>query len=442
MKVLMIAYAYDTYPIHVFTGSQRAFSFAKYMPRQNMEIVVVSLSNTLHKLKLRGKFNERIYRVPDFFCTIERSARRLKSIFAKANSFPKSDTINLQTKHSTSWHKRLFYIPDRQLLWAFSTFMAARNLHKTEHFDMVLTTSPPESVHWVGWLLKKWERIPWVADMRDGWMFEPYLEMRQSKGLRQRIEFAMEKFLISQVDSVTTVTQPLLDDIVNRLDISNNKAFLIPNGFDPDEWNISDKYIDKARTHLENTDNKMLLMHMGRLSAARIDIDATPFFHVLHNLKTLNPSLAKHLAVFLVGTTYGPEVDIVKSLDLGDVVHFHPTVPKSEAISMMKVADVLLLVTSLAQKSIATSKLFDYMAAGKPVLALAQENAAAEIVIKTGIGLTVSPTNVSEIANALQQFLSWFKQGEFPFNPKENQISAYSREKQAAKMTEVLKSVC
>lgn len=61
--------------------------------------------------------------------------------------------------------------------------------------------------------------------MRDGWMFEPYLKVRQIKGLRQRIEIAMEKFLISRADRVTTVTQPLIDDIVNRLDIPKDKAF-------------------------------------------------------------------------------------------------------------------------------------------------------------------------------------------------------------------------
>lgn len=440
MKILLVAYAYGTSPIHVFTGSQRAFSFAKYLSRQGMEIVVISFRDTLGGFRRIGKFGERIYRALDFFCTVERFFQNLKPISNQANSPPEAVTINA-VRHSINWHKRLFYIPDRQWLWAITAYLAAIGLHKREQFDVVLTTSPPESVHWVGWLLKKSKGIPWIADMRDGWMFEPYLEIRQIKGLRKRIELAMERFLISQADSVSTVTQPLIDDLADRLSVPRNKAFLIPNGFDIDEWNIPGRYIDEARNHLEDTKNKMLMVHMGRLSAARIDRDASPFFRALHSLKTSNPSLSNELAIFLVGTTQGSEVDIVESLDLADVVHFHPLLPKPEAIATMKAADVLLLVTSPSQKSIATSKLFDYMAADKPVLALAQGNAAAEIVMQTGIGLTVSPTNISEIANAIENFLLWWKQGSFPFDPKQDQISSYSRENQAAKMAEVLKTV-
>ena len=440
MKILLVAYAYGTSPIHVFTGSQRAFSFAKYLSRQGMEIVVVSFRDTLRGFRRIGKFGERIYRVLDFFCTVEKFFESPKPTSNEANLPPEAATINAVAGHSVNWHKRLFYTPDRELYWAACVFLVARGLHKMEHFDAVLTTSPPESVHWVGWLLKKSKGIPWIADMRDGWMFEPYLEIRQIKGLRQRIELAMERFLISRADSVSTVTQPLIDDLTNRLSVPKNKVFLIPNGFDIDEWNIPGRYIDEARNHLEDTKNKMLMVHMGRLSAARIDRDASPFFRALHSLKISNPGLSNQLAVFLVGTTHGSEVDTVKSLNLDDVVHFHPLLPKSEAIAMMKAADVLLLVTSPSQKSIATSKLFDYMAADKPVLALTQGNAATEIVMQTGIGQTVSPTNISEIANAIEKFLLWWKQGKFPFKPKKGQISVYSRENQAAKMARVLRT--
>ena len=442
MKILMVTYAYDTSPIHVFTGSQRAFSFAKYIPRQGVEIVVVSFRNTLRGFRHTGKHGERIYRVLDFFCMVERFLESFKASFCKPNLSIESHRTDVQTGYSTKWHKRIFYMPDRQLYWAVTAFWVARQLHKTEHFDAVLTTSPPESVHLVGWLLKKWQRIPWIADMRDGWMFEPYLAIRQVKGLQQRIESAMERLLISRADSVTTVTRPLLDDIIKRLCVPRDKTFLIPNGFDTDEWKITDKSADKARAYLKVTNNEILIVHVGRLSAASIDRHAAPFFQALKNLKTLNPALSRELVVWMVGITQGLEVNLVRSLGLDDVVHFHPLVPKEEAIAMMKAADVLVLITSVSQKSVATSKLFDYMAAGKPVLALAQGNAAAEIVMQTGIGLAVSPTDISEIVKAIQQVLLWCKQGEFPFKRKSNYINVYNRKNQAAKMADVLRMVC
>jgi len=443
MKLLMVTYSYDTSPLHILTGSQRVFSFAKYLPSYDIEIAILSFRDSLRGARQTGKFGERIYRVLDLLCVIERFFIFIKKAFAGAYSPKRKATTSTQKRRSTLLHVRLFYIPPgRQIVWAVCAFCIARRLHKTEGFDVVLTTSPYEATHWIGWLLKKWERIPWIADMRDGWMFEPYRLIRRIKGFRQRIEIAMEKFLLSRADSITTATKPLADDFITRLSIPENNVFYIPNGFDSNEWGIQKKNsVKKARAQLKDTGHKMLMVHMGRLSAARIDIDVNPFFQALQKLKALNPSFSQLLSVYLVGTTRGPELDMVRGLDLGDVVQFIPAVKKQEAIALMKEADALLLFTSLSEKSVATSKLFDYMAAGKPVLALAQGNAAADIVSQTDIGLTVSPVDVLEIADALQKFLIWWKQEEFPFRPKQDQIKAYSRDKQAAKMAWALKRV-
>jgi hypothetical protein len=149
MKLLIVTYFYSTSPLYIFVGSQRAFSFAKYLPRQDMEIVVVSFSDTLHSTKHTGKYGERIYRVLDFVCVIERFIAYFKSIFSRANLPIKEITTNIQKRHSIKWYERLYIPPGRQLIWAISTFWVARQLHKTEHIDVVLTTSPYESVHWV-----------------------------------------------------------------------------------------------------------------------------------------------------------------------------------------------------------------------------------------------------------------------------------------------------
>ena len=65
MKVLLVSYAYATTPLNIFTGSQRAFSFTKYMICQGHKIVVMSHNNS-SKLSIDiGEFGEQIYRVPD-----------------------------------------------------------------------------------------------------------------------------------------------------------------------------------------------------------------------------------------------------------------------------------------------------------------------------------------------------------------------------------------
>jgi len=275
--------------------------------------------------------------------------------------------------------------------------------------------------------------------MRDGWMYEPFLEVRKNKGRRQRLEFALEKFFLARADKVTTVTQPLMSDLTERLKVPEHKAFLIPNGFDEEEYQISEESITLARRKFDNIDNKMLIVHMGRLSEARRDIDISPFFQALRRFKILAPDLAQKLSIYFVGSADCPEIGLVEQMDLNDIVHFYPMVSKFDAIAMIKVADALLLITSKSQKSIATSKVFDYMAVGKPVLALAKGNAAAHIVKQTGIGLTVSPIDIPEILEKLNLFLECWKNKVFPFQPEKKQINKYRRENQAKMMAEILK---
>ena len=406
MKVLLVSYAYATTPLHLFTGSQRAFSFVKYLTRLGFKMVVVSHNDASNLSIEIDKFGERIYRFPDLICLLEKLFAKFLSLLNVNSSSSTPIKKTLKTKPTIRWHKRFLYIPDRQIFWAARTVLAASSLHRNEQFDVILTTSPSESVHIVGYALKKMINIPWVADMRDGWMYEPFLEVRKKKGWRQGLEYALERFLLARADSVTTVTQPLRDDLIKRLKFPKNKTFLIPNGFDEEEHDISDESLARARRKFGNIANRMLMLHMGRLSDARKDIDIAPFFQALRRLKASKPDLVKKLSLYLVGTTQGPEIDLINQMDLNDIVHFYPMVPKSEAIAMLKVADVLLLVTSVSQKSIATSKLFDYMAADKPVLALAKGNAAARIVKETDIGLTVSPINISAISEALMLLLA------------------------------------
>lgn len=432
-----MSYAYDIFPMATFTGSQRAFSFAKYIQCDNKKLVVLSFRNRMVNPQQEGNYGERIYRVLDLLATIERGVQNLKEKILHRSKKSKLVMSKTENKRRIKLHKRLFYIPDRQLYWAICAFNTARRLHKKEKFDVVLTTSPPESVHVVGWMLKNLLGIPWVADLRDGWMFEPYLEIRKKKGLRQRVERLMESKLLSQANKLTVTTDPIAKDLVDRLNIPKQNIFTIHNGFDQDEWKLPSLAPTEIGLPFDKK-NALYMIHMGRLSAARNDINILPFLKALQNLHKNGSELQNKIVIIFVGVETNREIKIVKKMGLENIVYFHPPVPKTLAVRIMKGADVQLLVTSSFQKSIATSKLFDYMASKKPVLALAQNNAAAKIVEDTNIGLTVSPANIPEIENALKKIFEWWQKDAFPFFSKPQEIGKYNRKIAAKKMFNVL----
>jgi glycosyltransferase involved in cell wall biosynthesis len=83
------------------------------------------------------------------------------------------------------------------------------------------------------------------------------------------------------------------------------------------------------------------------------------------------------------------------------VQHLGP-LDRADALALQRSADVLVLITS-RDPSEATGKLFEYLAAGRPILALAEGNEAERIVRETNTGITVPPDDVDAIADALRR---------------------------------------
>ncbi len=102
---------------------------------------------------------------------------------------------------------------------------------------------------------------------------------------------------------------------------------------------------------------------------------------------------------------------MAQTLGLANIVEFIPPVPRAQAHQYQRDADGLLLITAPGRRSEATSKLFEYIAAGVPILALAQGNAAAEIVQRYQLGLTAPADDPSAIAAALTAFITGQRAG-------------------------------
>jgi len=98
-----------------------------------------------------------------------------------------------------------------------------------------------------------------------------------------------------------------------------------------------------------------------------------------------------------------PSVDdqrLIAEADLGDAVEHRGLVTRDESLSIQRGADALLLVTG-HNRSEATGKLFEYLASGRPILALAEGNEAARIVRETGTGVAVGGGDPAGLRAAL-----------------------------------------
>ena len=109
-------------------------------------------------------------------------------------------------------------VPDAfAVSWVPFATLAARRQLRGKRFDCVITSSPPDSVHLAGLALGR-RRPAWIADMRDGWMFEP-LRPRLPTSFQRRLDARLERAVARRADAVVCATRPIADDLRIRLGV-------------------------------------------------------------------------------------------------------------------------------------------------------------------------------------------------------------------------------
>jgi glycosyltransferase involved in cell wall biosynthesis len=287
-------------------------------------------------------------------------------------------------------------VPDLSLgTWLPFALPAARRLARERRFDCVLTTSPPPSTHLVGVALRR-RGIPWIAELRDGWTFEPP-HAPWPLGVQHAADRALERRALSRADAVIAVTRPIVDDLRERLGLD---AQLITNGFDPDDIPPEPKEPDPLLAV-----DRHSLVHTGRLSLSGRSL--RPLLDGLRLARELDPRVARGLELVFAGSATDEERGLLEAPDLSDAVRFLGWLDRTRALELQRAADTLLVVTSTgSQRSIATGKLYEYLAAGRPILVLGDQTEAARVVSEAGAGFAAPAPDPEAIASALRRLVT------------------------------------
>jgi glycosyltransferase involved in cell wall biosynthesis len=314
-------------------------------------------------------------------------------------------------------------IPDLELVgWVPFLLPRAFALARSERFDCVITSSPPQSVHLVGRSLQI-RGLPWLADLRDGWGFEPSGE-RFPPGLRHALDERLERAVLEHADAVTAVTPPIAEDLRLRV---NPRAVTITNGYDPEELVTADGAAKTAPVAPE----RFTLAYTGTLAYG--GASPGPLLDALRRLRQRDPEAMARLELVFAGPTSSAEAAELHAPDLRDSVRVLGHLPRTDALGLQRAADALLLVIDPRRPSIATGKLYEYLSARRPILVLGEGSVAARIVAEAGAGL-VAPVDDSEaIADALLRLLHV---GDGLPAPKRDAVERFSYAQLAAQLAE------
>ena len=322
--------------------------------------------------------------------------------------------------------KEVFAYPDEQKAWIPYGLKAGCDILKNDDFDAMISTSGPESAHFIASGLKSRYSIPWIADFRDLWTQNHYYPYSR---LRKILDKSLERKTIAQADALVTVSEPLAE----KLHVLHNekKIFSIPNRFDPDE------IIKKT-----SLTKKFTLTYTGQLYQGKRD--PTPLFMAIKKMiaeKVVNPSRLR--IQFFGPQTYWLDKEI-KQYNLGSVVKQYGNVSRAIALTKQRESQILLLLNWNApqEKGVYTGKIFEYLAAKRPILALGGRagDVVCDLLKKTGVG--VQAGSVQVVADILKSwYLEYLTYGQVFYRGRHEQIIKYSHLEMAKKFAEVLNEV-
>jgi glycosyltransferase involved in cell wall biosynthesis len=282
-------------------------------------------------------------------------------------------------------------VPD-PLAAAWMPFARSRALalHRRTPFDCVITTSPPESVHAIGMALRR-RGVPWVADVRDAWTFEP-LRPAFPTGAQRRLDERLERRWLGAADAVVCVSEPAADDLRRR---GIAEPLLIPNGWDPEATGDA----EPAPTGLLDPE-RVSLVYTGRFGTYGRDPSA--LVEALARLASGDPDAAGRLELVVAGPLTEAEASLLqRDVSPARIVRAG-SLPREQALALQREADALLLIAQPTRSQLLNIKLFEYLAAGRPILALAAGTEAGRIVSEVG-GEAVRADDPAAIAAALRR---------------------------------------
>ncbi|HEX7626391.1 MAG TPA: glycosyltransferase family 4 protein [Gaiellaceae bacterium] len=296
---------------------------------------------------------------------------------------------------------RRLLVPDENVSWNLTAIPAAIRIVKREGIDVVITTSPPSSVHFVGAAVKRATGIPWVADLRDSVVAHPHRSAeRLVVRVKEQGEHAVAKLIAHSANAIVCVSDAIAEEMRDRH--PRGSVTTIANGSDFDDF-----------AGLEHhPSERFRITHAGSFFGKR---DPRPF------LTALQQSGLDDVLVRFLGDFRSSDREWAEALGLGDRVELIDYAPRRRSLELQRDSEALLLLIPEAGgrgKGVLSGKVFEYLAAERPILALVPpDGAAAALIRDAGAGVVVAPDDVDGIAQALRELHGRWRDGSLDAPP-------------------------
>jgi len=415
-RVLVVTYYW---PPSGGSGVQRWVKFAKYLPAEEWQPVIYTPLNPELTAIDRSLEED----IPPEAEIVKRPIYEPYGIYRRLMGKGSSTDINTMVTPISSGKKSLkqkislwirgnMFVPDPRVWWVRPSVRFLRKYLKEHPVDVIVTTGPPQSMHLIGRKLHQQTGLPWIPDFRDPWTKMYYLKhLPISKGVWKKLH-RQEDSVLRDATTVLAVTPQVREDFVSR---TGTPVAMITNGFDAPDFDFE-----------VTPDGFFNLVHTGLFAS-----DGNPFalWKILGEMVSEDAEFKDKLRLRLAGKVDSEVYAAIDEAGLrGNVVDLGYC-DHHKAVAEQKSASVLLLPlrNDPEYKPILPGKLFEYLAARRPILGIGQEDGAmAEVIRETASGTVLDWEKAGEMRSFIEDAWSRFRLGEQP--KTEGRIDAYSRQ--------------
>jgi glycosyltransferase involved in cell wall biosynthesis len=350
--------------------------------------------------------------------------------------------------------------PDTAFSWNRRAVRAALALSRRKQIDAIYVSLRPFSSAFIGTRLKRLIGVPVVLDFRDPWT--QYFLATFPTWLHYKVSQWLEKSAVRQADHVITITPTARTNLLKWCSfLSPDKVTCITNGFCEEEFSVP--------AESQPRDDVFRILYSGNFCGGPEDkpvasrnaiewawrtlrrtLEYTPrrFDRVAHSPRFLldamselvaeDPSLRKRLRFVHIGPSGPSHVQYVRKLGLEECVEFCGFVPHAEAVERMLAANALFFCLADSptgeRNDCIPQKAFEYIASGKPVLALSPPGDATELFERTGVAEICPPRDIPAIKTAIRRLMS----GSRAYTPNEAVRETYGRRQLTSRLVHIL----
>lgn len=418
-KVLIVTYYF---PPSGGPGVQRVLKFVKYLPEFGWQPVVLTVQDGDYPARDESLLSEIprhaiVYRTKIF--EPYRLYRKLTGKPANApvdvENIPQGGRKSSLTETLAEFVRSTLFIPDARIGWYPYAVPQGLRIIKEQKIAAIYSSSPPYTTSVIARKLHLATKIPWVAGFRDPWT--GFLSTPDRWLVPRTIDERLERAVFNDANAVEAAWRGILKDVIRKVPgIDQGKLVYHPNGFDRDDYPAL-----KMKTN-----KRFTVTYTGSMYGKR---NPRTFLQAVEELAGDGKVDPGKIHLRFIGR-FGSEVrEMLERSRIHDSIEVIPYLPHSESVEALLRSNALLLIVDEADGSdeIVPGKVFEYIGAQRPIIALAPEGAIAALMRETRSGLVAPNQDVPAIKAAFIECYDNFLYHKPKFEQDREAVKRYDR---------------